>query len=55
MAESKYEKYITRKAQLVMGPGPEGGLVRYNTPETFKITDKSIKTTGPRMLCLKRW
>ncbi|MBN2240226.1 MAG: hypothetical protein JW712_10670 [Dehalococcoidales bacterium] len=50
MAESKYEKYITRNAELVMGPGPEGGIVRYRTPDTFKITDKSINTTGPRMI-----
>jgi hypothetical protein len=50
MGESKYEKYITRNAELVIGPGPEGGLVRYQTPESFKITDKSIKTTGPRMI-----
>jgi hypothetical protein len=50
MARSKYEKYVTRRAELVIGPGPEGGLVKYAAPKTLRITDRTIKTTGPRMI-----
>jgi hypothetical protein len=49
MAASKYEKYVIRKAETVLGPGPDG-VVKFGFPKTYKITDKSITTTGPRMI-----
>jgi hypothetical protein len=49
MAESKYEKYVTRKAETILGPGPDG-VVKFGFPKTYKITDKNIKTTGPRLI-----
>ncbi|MGD1117891.1 MAG: hypothetical protein ABR886_00195 [Dehalococcoidales bacterium] len=49
MPASKYEKYVTRKAETVLGPGPDG-VVRFGFPKTYKITDKNITTTGPRMI-----
>jgi hypothetical protein len=49
MPASKYEKYVTRKAETVLEPGPDG-VVKFGFPKTFKITDKNITTTGPRMI-----
>jgi hypothetical protein len=49
MTGSKYEKYVTRKAETVLGPGPDG-VVKFGFPKTYKITDKKITTTGPRMI-----
>ena len=49
MAASKYEKYVTRKAETVLGPGPDG-VIKFGFPKTYKITDKTITTTGPRMI-----
>jgi len=49
MTASKYEKYVTRSAETVLGPGPDG-VVKFGFPKTYKITDKSITTTGPRMI-----
>jgi len=49
MAASKYEKYVTRKAETVLGPGPDG-VVKFGFPKTYKITQKNITTTGPRMI-----
>lgn len=49
MAESKFEKYVTRKAQIVLGPGPDG-IVRFGIPESYKITDKNTATSGPRLI-----
>ena len=49
MPASKYEKYVIRKAEMVLGPGPDG-VVKFGFPKTYKITDKSIGTTGPRMI-----
>ncbi len=49
MPASKYEKYVTRKAETVLGPGPDG-VVRFGFPETYAITDRTIATTGPRMI-----
>lgn len=45
----KYEKYVTRRAETVLGPGPDG-VVRFGFPGTYKISDKNIATTGPRMI-----
>ena len=48
MAESKYEKYVTRKASVILGPGPDGA-VKFGIPETYKIpTNKT--TSGPRLI-----
>ena len=49
MAESKYEKYITRKPAIIVGPGPDG-VVRFEVPKTDKIPLTSDKTTGPRLI-----
>ena len=49
MAESKYEKYVTRKAEMLLGHDPDG-TVKFGIPESYKVTDKSITTTGPRMI-----
>ena len=49
MSYSKYEKYVTRKAETVLGPGPDG-VVKFGFPKTYKITEKTITTTGPRMI-----
>jgi len=49
MAESRYEKYVTRRAETVLGPGPDG-VVRFGLPESYKVDLKGLKTTGPRMI-----
>jgi hypothetical protein len=49
MAESRYEKYITRKPAIIVGPGPDG-VVRFEVPKTDKIPLTSDKTTGPRLI-----
>jgi hypothetical protein len=49
MAESKYEKYVTRKPAIVMGPGPDG-VVRFEVPKTDKIPLTNKTTTGPRLI-----
>lgn len=49
MAESKYEKYVTRKAEMPLGAGPDG-VIKLGYPETYKLP-KTVKTTsGPRMI-----
>lgn len=50
MAESKYEKYVTRKAETIIPPGPEGGKVKFGIPETYKVPLSNKTTTGPRMI-----
>jgi hypothetical protein len=49
MAKSKYEKYVTRKAESVLRPGPDG-VVKFGIPKTYKITKKNKTTTGPRLI-----
>jgi hypothetical protein len=49
MAESKYEKYITRKPAIVAGVGPDG-TVRFEVPKTAKIPLQDETTTGPRLI-----
>jgi hypothetical protein len=49
MAESKYEKYVTRKAQIITGMGPDG-KVKFEVPKTAKIPLTSKTTTGPRLI-----
>jgi hypothetical protein len=48
MAESKYEKYVTRKAEVILGHGPDG--VKFGIPETYKVPPENKKTTGPRLI-----
>ena len=48
MTESKYEKYVTRKAEIVLRPGSDG-VVKFGIPRTYKITKKQT-TTGPRLI-----
>jgi uncharacterized RmlC-like cupin family protein len=48
MTESKYEKYVTRKAEIVLRPGSDG-VVKFWIPRTYKITKKQT-TTGPRLI-----
>jgi hypothetical protein len=49
MEKSRYEKYITRKAQLVLGPGPDG-VIKFGIPETYKLPLENKTTTGPRLI-----
>jgi hypothetical protein len=49
MAESKYEKYITRKAAVLSSIGPDG-VVRFAVPATPDIPLKNKANTGPRMI-----
>ena len=48
MAESKYEKYVTRKAEVILGPGPDGAI-KFGIPETYKVPPDAT-TTGPRLI-----
>lgn len=48
MAESKYEKYITRKARVVLGSGTEV-ITKFVFPETYKV-DKDAATSRPRLI-----
>ncbi|OGN99298.1 MAG: hypothetical protein A2Y89_04805 [Chloroflexi bacterium RBG_13_51_18] len=49
MMKSRYEKYVTRKAEVILGPGPDGAI-KFGIPKTYKLplTDKT--TTGPRLI-----
>lgn len=49
MEATKYEKYVTRKAEIILGPGPDG-VIRFGIPETYKISLAGKTTTGPRMI-----
>jgi len=49
MAESRYEKYIIRKAEIILGPGPDGAL-KFGIPETYKVPLSNKTTTGPRLI-----
>ena len=49
MAVSKYEKYVTRKAEIILGPKPDGGL-KFGVPKTYKISPQNNTTTGPRLI-----
>ena len=49
MAESKYEKYVTRKAEIILGPGPDGAI-KFRIPETYKVPLSTKTTTGPRLI-----
>jgi hypothetical protein len=49
MAESKYEKYITRKAEVILGPGPDG-VMKFGIPSTYKLLLTNQTTTGPRLI-----
>lgn len=49
MPASKYEKYVTCRAQTVLGPGPDG-VVKFEVPRTYKITTENVTTTGPRLI-----
>ncbi len=48
MAESKYEKYVTRKPFVITGVGPTGP--KFEIPKTDKIPPASKETTGPRLI-----
>jgi hypothetical protein len=48
VAESKYEKYVTRKAEVILGPGPDGAI-KFGIPETYKVPPDAT-TTGPRLI-----
>jgi hypothetical protein len=48
MAESKYEKYVTRKAAILTGIGPGG--VKFEVPKTTKIPLAGPNNTGPRLI-----
>ncbi|MGD9143378.1 MAG: hypothetical protein PVG61_05990, partial [Dehalococcoidia bacterium] len=48
VAESKYEKYVTRKAEVILGPGPDG-VIKFGIPETYKVPPDA-PTTGPRLI-----
>jgi len=48
MAKSKYEKYVSRKAEVILGRGPDGA-VKFGVPKTYKTT-KNKTTTGPRLI-----
>jgi hypothetical protein len=54
MAESKFEKYVTRKPLIVTGPGADY-VVRYKTPETGKIPLINQNNTGPRLIFSKEF
>lgn len=49
MAESKYEKYVIRKAQVIAGPGPDG-VMKFAFPETYEVPKTNKTTTGPRLI-----
>ena len=49
MTESKYEKYITRKAEIILGPGPDG-VIKFGFPETYNLPLTNKTTTGPRLI-----
>jgi hypothetical protein len=49
LSESKYEKYITRKAAVLSRIGSDG-VVRFEVPKTPDIPLKDKKNTGPRMI-----
>ena len=49
MAESRYEKYVTRKPAVVAGVRPDG-TVKFEVPKTDKIPIQDETTTGPRMI-----
>lgn len=49
MAASKFEKYVTRKPAVVLGPGKDG-VVRFEVPKTDKIPMISEINTGPRLI-----
>jgi hypothetical protein len=48
VAESRYEKYVTRKAAVITGTGPNG--VKFEVPKTAKLPLTSQSTTGPRLI-----
>jgi hypothetical protein len=48
MAESKYEKYVTRNAEIILGPGTDG-VIKFGIPETYKVAQDQT-TTGPRLI-----
>ena len=49
MSKSKYEKYVTRRASIILGTGPDG-VVKFGIPESDKITVTNKNTTGPRLI-----
>jgi hypothetical protein len=49
MAESKYEKYVTRKPAVITGAGSDG-IVKFEIPETARIPAKNKNDTGPRLI-----
>ncbi len=49
MADSRYEKYITRKPAIVAGVKPDG-TVKFEVPKTDKIPLQDEATTGPRLI-----
>jgi hypothetical protein len=51
MAESKYEKYVTRKPAILKGAGPDGPI--FQVPETDEIPTISQVDTGPRLIFSK--
>lgn len=51
MAESKYEKYVTRKPAVVQGMGPSGPI--FQVPETDKLPVLNEVDTGPRVIFSK--
>jgi hypothetical protein len=48
MAESKYEKYVTRKAAIITATGPNG--VKFEVPKAAKIPLINKSNTGPRLI-----
>ena len=49
MTQSKYEKYVTRKAEILLGHNPDG-TTRYGIPESYKVPKSTKTTTGPRLV-----
>ena len=49
MMKSRYEKYVTRKAEIILGPGPDG-VVKFGIPEIYKLPLENETTTGPRLI-----
>lgn len=49
MKESKFEKYVTRRPAVVLGPGKDG-IVRFEVPKTDKIPMINKINTGPRLI-----
>ena len=49
MAESKYEKYVTRKAEVILDPGPDG-VIKFGIPSTYEFPLTNQTTTGPRLI-----